>query len=182
MDKICPENPYILLLRAFCDSHYGESMKSIAQYVQNLLTFLLFACFILFYKNKTKKDRMKESNPFTVIMVSCIWQKPNISRFHLPKICVQKWPPGGPIKGRDDKGHVSVVSLEALLLMTGASLARPCQYNSYVSYLLPPLLFTLRACNALFMLPRRYIEFYFDTLIQYSLSNFGRLWEIITSD
>lgn len=41
----------------------------------------------------------------------------------------------GPIKGRDDKGHLSVVSLEALLLMTGASLARPCQYNSYVSYL-----------------------------------------------
>lgn len=41
----------------------------------------------------------------------------------------------GPMKGRDDKGHLSVVSLEALLLMMGASLARPCQYNSYVSYL-----------------------------------------------
>lgn len=57
-----------------------------------------------------------------------------MSSFHLPKMCTHVTY-RGPMEGRDDKGHLSVVSLDALLPMTGASLARPCQYNSYVSYL-----------------------------------------------
>ena len=43
-----------------------------------------------------------------------------------------RWKSRGPTEGRDDRGHESVVAPQP---MTGASAARPCQYNSYVSYL-----------------------------------------------
>lgn len=67
----------------------------------------------------------------------------NLHKMPLNKTC------RASIEGKGDRGHSSVVSWLALLLMTGASLASPRQYNSYVSYLWRPVLFTPKSLRCI---------------------------------
>lgn len=132
MGKICSENPYILLLRASVPL-LEKHMKPIIQYVQNILRlwFVLFiSCCCLWCVVSRKKQRSPSF--YSNYGKKYLAQHEHISPSQ--NMCTNATSTG-PTKGRDDRGHLSVVSLEALLLMTGASLARSHQYNSYVSYL-----------------------------------------------
>lgn len=122
MGKICSENPYILLLSASATAIIRKHMKPIIQYVQNILRLL----FVVLRKTERLQPFYSNYGEQYLARHEQISPSQNMCTYATST---------GSIMGRDDRGHLSVVSLGALLLMSGASLARSRQYNLYVSYL-----------------------------------------------
>lgn len=160
-----PEDVYVLLLRAFCVSQYGVGTWSPSLNLPKIYTGSPCSLCLSFIvegrkeerKNDRKTDRQKERNPFPVITVSSIWQSPPWAAFTFQR-CAHMWP-------TEVRWRAEMIKDTCLLFHWTLS----CRWRvpawlglvntTHMFHIYNPLLFTLRACTALFMLPRRFIEF-----------------------